>query len=269
MVGCGNAYENVDVGTWQKVGSSQAPRTSNGVNIVLTPLRSGNRSQVQAGDLVKLVVVSTIGGHIADQKVRMGKPKVVWIWTGTEPESQTFVDERKWGSLGSVAIRRAVVGRNVGDQFEIRVSESSQLRIAYVPAYGFFVRYQGNSTLVRGDPYPYVVIAERNSSTEQKSEVEIVTTCPGQLYRRTAEVTQWGLWPGWGGTKTRTFRKGTLRWSALEAKCPAPDGNVRFEVGPLYVGAPHDDSYLQNWRMTYRRARPPEEFSQEYVERRD
>jgi len=264
LSGCGNVYEDVNIGSWHKAGSSQIPPSSDDMKIEVTPVRSGSGPRVQAGDLVKLSVVVTTDSQNLGRQVRMASPKTVWLWTGTEPNPQTFVEEGKWGSLGSFVIRRALVGKNVGDQFKIRISEISRFSRAYIPVYGFYNRYGGNSTLVDGDQYPSLSVAERAPSFERTSELEIVATCPGELYRRTADVTQWGLWPGWGGTKTRTFRKGTLRWSALSARCPPPDGNVPFEVGPLYVGAPHDDSHLQNWQMTYRRARPPEKFPNEY-----
>jgi hypothetical protein len=78
----------------------------------------------------------------------------------------------------------------------------------------------------------------------------------------------------WTGTLPKAYpvsRRGTLYWSAIDAACPAPDGRVRFMIGPICVSATsgndqeaYRNETLYNFYDAYSSRKPRSTYPDEY-----
>lgn len=271
--GCGNAYQNYEMGDWYEVGSPQQPPIPSpglvDLEIAITTLAPGSGQEVAPGDLVQVRITAktdyyrhegdSIGSRLAgdDPGVVTLGPFVVWLWTGREPPLK-WEEQDYWGGLGASALRRTLIGRPVGTRLQVSIPGNGPARGGSVPLYGFGLQYEGHTLYAHErNPWPYLLTVAREWGRLRISEIEILKRCPGRLYRRTARVTQWGWLPLWGGGNGDTYRHGGLNWSALEGQCAPPDGKVWLEMGPLGWG-------LYNWQPYYRKERPSAKFPHEY-----
>ena len=77
-------------------------------------------------------------------------------------------------------------------------------------------------------------------------------------------MTQLGIILASGDARYRTWRKGTLGWTAIDAECPPPDGHLRFQAGPFYYLNARAPALLADWSVSYRELRPPEKYPEEW-----
>jgi len=277
-VGCGNAIDDLKMGDWQEAGSQQAPVPRLAGSAVLIPLESGVGPAVEPGDLVQVKVTVLANAMRARKEQRIGDDNIrdrtqstatVWLYAGREPGVRDYENMEAWGNLGSARIRRVLIGHTLGERFRVDSSNDAEGYMD-IPMHGFSVLGLTSRSLwpQESNPWPSLKIVQRRGSRVISAEMEIVRICRGRLYRRSGEMTQWGIVPNWGEMNYKTSRKGTLRWSAIEGDCPPPTGKVRFEIGPLYMHPPRQAGMLYNWQGSYRRARPPAKFPHEYDVRR-
>jgi len=68
------------------------------------------------------------------------------------------------------------------------------------------------------------------------------------------------------GQNYASRRADTIRWSALEGRCGAPDGKVWLQIGPLYYVHIKDKrpTNLYDWASSYKLLRLASEFPEEY-----
>jgi len=185
----------------------------------------------------------------------------------------------RFGYLGTARVRRALLGRQLHERFSIELDEDADGSVDAVPLDGILEAdaTRMNSlrrSLVSGKQmlaartWPGVELSQRGPRSS--ADMEILNICEARLYRRTATLTQVGMVfaPGDAGYPLR--RKGVLGWTAIEAKCPAPDGNIRLQAGPFYrrVGE-EENSRLADWNSSYIRLRPPLEHPEEWRVVRD
>jgi hypothetical protein len=268
------ACDGIVVGPWRDAGKSEPPVDEMNKDLRLTTLAPGQGRLVAAGDLVKiqLVTIRTCMKYPGPVNF-MGEsePFTLWVWTGQEPgvsDSSTckrpgycdnadlWAEESRWGRLGDKSLRRALIGKSVGETFEVSQGPEKQGYVA-VPLYGFEVIFD-NATLNDGRShawFPELRVAELNTfnpTQNIRAEIKILGACPGRLLRREAQMGEF-----------------TVRWSALEGKCGAPSEDVRLQIGPLYFSRfdPFQGSNWR-WREAYRRVHPPEKFPDEYNIRR-
>jgi hypothetical protein len=284
--GCGNIYEDLDMGPWYEVGSvQQAPINIPGEpELAFAVLAPGGGREVVTGDLVQLKITVTTNHHRkwkgdrflpGNPDVRIMGPFVLWLWTGREPpvattlekEGMTLVgldeEEAKWGYLGSRELRRALVGRRVGERLQVSLPVDAEVG-GSIPLYGFALEGTGHTLYgaYKMNPWPSLTIADREIDGTRMSEIEILKTCPGRLYRRTALVAQRG-WPGpWSNGPT--YRRGDLCWSALESRCTTRDSNARLEVGPMRCTNGEGRTAIPGWQLLYQQIYPPEKVPHEY-----
>ena len=260
LAGCES--ESLSMGKWQQVGIREAPISALRGDARIELLEAGTGRTVEAGDLVKIRVTVT---QRVNQDVTKFDPVVAWLWTGREPEPRTFESLSQWGDLGSARIRKTLIGRRIGDRFRFALSAGAKgeeiiakngfaVADAYAPhEHGQPIgSYKWPRFVVGRPPYEW---------SEVHSEVELLNACAGSLYKRTAVLRQRGTIFNIFEMAYNSEREGTLRWSALEANCPAPDGKVRLEVGPLYYTLGREGRMLFNWSDSYRRLRPVDERS--------
>jgi len=268
LVACG---EGISVGEWRETGTSQPPLIDRNVDLRMATLTPGTGDLVKAGDLVKLRVVT---GRVCKKYpgpvtfTGESEPDILWLWTGREPglsadsecagpgkscnDADLWAEESRWGRLGDKSLRKALIGRPVGETFELKQGPAKEGYVA-VPLYGFHVIFD-NATLNDGRShawFPESRIAHLNKFDETQNiwaEVEILAACPGRLLRRQAKMGEF-----------------TVRWSALEGKCRAPGESVRLQIGPLNFSRydPFQGSNAQ-WKYRYRQVRLPEKFPEEY-----
>jgi hypothetical protein len=268
------ACDGISVGPWREAGSAEPPVDEMNKDLRLATLAPGEGQVVKAGDLVK-VQIATIRTCLKNPGPTSftgeSKPVVLWLWTGKEPglsdssscarpgscnNADLWAEESRWGRLGDKSFRRALIGRSVGERFELAQGPDKEGYVA-VPLYGFEVMFD-NATLNDGRShawFPEMKIAhfdKFNQTQNIRAEAKILAACRGRLLRREAQMGEF-----------------TVRWSALEAKCTAPDEDVRLQVGPLHFsrGDPFQGSNFR-WRQAYRSAHPPEKFPDEYGIRR-
>ena len=248
--------ESLSMEQWSEIGTREPPVTTFKGEVVMTPVAPGRGQIVQPGDLVK---------------IEISGPKAVtaWLWTGREPESRDYANVYAWGDLGSARIRKALVGRSLGERFMLTLEKGAEGGAEPIPLNGFGARAEytlrDNGTLAKPRRWSEVTPLESSAVGESgKAEITITQICQGRLFRRTAVMRQRGTVVNMFEMSYGSVREGTLRWSALEGTCPSPEGKVRFEVGPLYYYRGRQDLTLYNWSDSYRRLRPPDRFPDEY-----
>jgi len=260
LAGCDNTIVNVTDSGWKPLAMNTAQLPPN-PKLPTTPIAQGAGAVVKGGDLVKL--------RLPNGLVRPdGTPvfKDAWYWTGTLPEAYSH-----YGATWPTELGALLVGRRVGDQFLLDPQDSGP--------YAF----QPRVTLT-GMPPPQVnrkgfgvVSAFEEASSEwslyslRKSTFEILAACPVQLSVRKGEMTQWGYILNLFGMHYPVSRRGTLYWSAIDADCPAPDGRVRFMIGPIYVSPTSGNDQqayvnetLYNFDDAYSSKRPRSTYPDEY-----
>jgi hypothetical protein len=250
LAGCGNAYESVSIGDWQEVGSAQIPTTD--INplsgeVVLKSLAAGRGAKIKPGDLVQI--------RISAKEYLQGWPgrsetQVIWLWVGREPPWTSYNDYENWGRPGSARLRRALVGRTVGDVLEARLAPGAEGLIV-LPLRGLSASGQDRKT--GHDAWP-----EFSFDAKTPVQIEIGKACAAKMYRKTVTIRQFGFdVPVFGHHSPK--RQGELHWSAVEARCP-DEQLVRLEVGPLYQPARDDWTRLMYYPHEYPNFREVDDY---------
>jgi hypothetical protein len=258
LAGCDNAIVSVTDSGWKPLAMNTA-QLSTDPKFPTTPIAQGNGAVIKGGDLVKLRLPS---GQVRQDGTAVYRD--AWYWTGTLPEAYSH-----YGATWPTELGALLVGRRVGDQFLLEPQDDGP--------------YSPHVTLT-GMPRPQtnrkgfgVVSAFEESSSDwslytlRKSTFEILAACPVELSVRKGEMTQWGYILNMFGMHYPTSRRGTLYWSAIDADCPAPDGRVRFMIGPIYVSATsgndqeaYRNETLYNFYDAYSSKRPRRSYPDEY-----
>lgn len=281
LTGCGNAYQHLTMGDWREVGQAEPPMPPAKETFVATTLDPGEGLPVQAGDLVKAVVTVTRVSKTRNGASYTNKlpPQAVWVWTGREPpaEPPPGWDFGTFGMMGDPHSRAIFIGRRLHEQLELQGAPGYQGNWAVLPARVFidyrFSRMHGASSAghhFENSTWPELALGD-NAVVTTSARIEILEICRGaKLYRRTATLTQYGLIFGWGDDSGhQNKRHGTLGWSALEAKCPEPDGRIRFQAGPFYDSESQNrnGARLDDWQGSYETLRPPDKHPEEWGHR--
>lgn len=267
LAGCDNFRESVTTDTWKSSVIVEAPAPSFAgfeTGIETTVRTEGSAAPIRPGDLVQLRYTRTVTWD--NKTEHADRPEVVWVWTGREPDPGMEF----WGKFGSPELRTTLLGRKVGEIFELRGSTDHHEITA--PVYGI----AGPDTPHRGFNQFIGQYATTDTKTLARggvagslpswSAVEILAACPAKFGTRRGRMTQWGYVFNMFGTAWQTNRSGELRWSAIEANCPAPNGKVRFMLGPIYWTAePVVPGMLMAWESTFRSKRPKLIFPEEYA----
>lgn len=258
LAGCDNAIVSVTDSGWKPLAMNTA-QLSPDPKFSTTPIAQGSGAVVNGGDLVKLRLPSGL--------VRQDGTVVyrdAWYWTGTLSEAYSH-----YGATWPTELGALLVGRRVGEQFLLEPQDDGP--------------YSPHVTLT-GMPPPQTnrkgfgrVVAFEESSydwglyTLRKSTFEILAACPVRLSVRKGEMTQWGYILNMFGMHYPISRRGTLYWSAIDSDCPAPDGQVRFMIGPIYVSATsgndqeaYRNETLYNFYDAYSSKRPRRSYPDEY-----
>lgn len=275
LTGCGNAYQHLTMGEWREVGQAEPPIPPEKRAFLVTTLVPGEGPPVLAGDLVKArVTVTTVDG--TGRTSHNPPPQVVWLWTGRGPPSSSEPEAVKdfgtygkdfgtYGMLGGAQYRVTFIGRRLHEQFEFHLKEGASPEVGDLPV-RVFIDDPYSRMHDSFDPLKWPALSMRDAAGGRPSaRIEILEICrDARLYRRTAILTQYGAEVSWGdGPEYQTKRQGTLGWSALEAKCPAPDGLVRFQAGPFYYFDMKDEAHLSAWDVSYEALRPPHKHPDE------
>jgi hypothetical protein len=267
LAGCDNFREKVTAEAWKSAAITEAPAPSfegNEASIVTSVLTAGPGTQVMPGDLVHLRYTRTVLNN--DKSERTQGTEEVWVWTGREPDPGMEF----WGKFGSPELRTTLIGRKVGEVFELRVS--SKYHEITAPKYGIAgpvsPRQGHNQFLGQYAALEPKVLAGGEFAWNQPSwsAVEILNACPANFATRQGHMTQWGFVLNLFGSAWQTDRSGALRWAAIEANCPVPDGKVRFMLGPIYWTAePVVSGMLMAWEPSYRSARSKWIYPEDYA----
>lgn len=227
--GCGNFYVGVTEQPWRIAGANEPP-ASTLRDFVVTTLAPGNGPVVRPGDLVYArVMVTTAREQDAALPVK-SLPVNVWLWTGSHADAEG-VGAQTWGDLGSARVRRALIGRTVGERFTIHSSEDAEGAADALPQFVFAMPFDSEAAV----RWPTVHLSGVGPIS---AEIEILDSCNARLSRREATLTQRGYVFAMFDRSYAPVRRGRLGWSALESDCVAFGRNVRFEVGPLYAMSP-------------------------------
>ena len=266
LAGCDNYRENVTIDPWvsQTIVVPAAPHGNGDTAISTTTIAQGSGIAVAAGDLVHLRYVRT--GTWDDKSEHVEPARDAWIWTGREPDA----DMDLWGNFGSPELRHALIGRAVGERFELRVPVKYEEITS--PLYGIAgpnsPRHGSSEFFGQYDALQPVTLAggEFAWNKPSRSEIEIVNTCPARFATRLGHMTQSGHVMNMSTTGYENERNGILRWGAIEAQCPAPDGKVRFMLGPIYwTEKPWVHGMLMAWQSTYTNKHPKSAYPEDYA----
>lgn len=266
LAGCDNFRESVASEAWKSsiITEAPAPPINGAIPIDTKVLAEGAGASVRAGDLVHLRYTRTVAW--SDKTEHADYPVEVWVWTGREPDAGMDF----WGDFGSPELRTALIGRKVGERFELRVADKyNEIK---APLYGIagpasphqgFNEYLGQYAALEPQTLAGGEFAWSHPSW---SAIEILATCPAKFATRHGSMQQWGYVANMFSSAYQTDRSGALRWSAIEAQCPAPEGAVRFMLGPIYWTAePVVPGMLMAWQSSYRNKRPKLVFPEEYA----
>lgn len=268
LTGCDNFRESVTTESWKSaavIAEAPAPAfPGNETGIETTVRTEGSPRPVMPGDLVYLRFTRSVTWDNKTEHAE--RAEEVWVWTGREPDPGMEF----WGKFGSPELRTTLIGRKVGEIFELRVSTDQHEMTA--PVYGIagpntprkgFNQFIGQYAAVDTKTLASGGFAGDKPSS---SAIEILASCPAKFATRLGRMTQWGYVFNMFGTGWQTNRSGELRWSAIEADCPAPYGKVRFMLGPIYWTAkPVVPGMLMAWESTFRSERPKQNFPDDYA----
>jgi hypothetical protein len=265
LSGCDNFRTSVKTESWKSAVIAEAPAPAfagNETAIATTIVTEGSGAQVMPGNLVHLRYTRATTWY--DKTEHEERAEEVWVWTGREPDPGM----EYWGEFGSPELRTTLIGRKVGEHFQLRVA--SKYHGIDAPRYGIAEplspRKGFNQLIERSADMNSKTLAQGESGGEPSwSAIEILAACPAKFATRLGRMTQWGYVFNMSGPSYRTDRSGELRWSAIEARCPAPDGDVHFVMGPIYWTAePVVPGMLMAWEYTFMKHRPKKKFPEDY-----
>jgi hypothetical protein len=265
LCGCENFSEHVDIGAWEPQPPAAAPELSpeHEPAVTTTTLVEGHGRLVEVGELVHLRYHRFVrSGDGSERREAAGE---AWVWTGWEPEP----DQGTWGDFGTPALRRALIGRNVGDTVDLRVGYDYAELVA--PAYAITTPRSVHVGLNEAMESPQISVSRVLAggryawSGPSRSEVEILDSCSAALATRTGTLRQWGYHFNMFGSAYQTDRHGLLRWSRLTATCAGSSGEFRRTIGPIYWRPePWTAHGLMAWRGTYANVHGRERFPDDY-----
>lgn len=279
LIGCGNLLQaTIPTSTWNEIGLNQLensydePFTQYGEKYryvtktkgswlfhtrwwydveTVTP---GTGPEVKPGNLVKirLRVLSSSEKNFGQD------PHEMMIYVGRtdfEDRWEAFGTTPAFGfDLGSLKIRRAIIGRRVGEHFRIQRPEHENAKYSYgepsefvpfkailvkkpdwTPSYMAFVRsYEFPRDPPLSSRYlnlPYIALAGEHI----EAEIEVTDICEAKLFMREARLLQAGMVFTWGGGPD-TVRISDYQWVAISGKCSSDNEPIRIEAGPKYMG---------------------------------
>jgi hypothetical protein len=271
--GCDNAFESLSMGEWRETGTAVPPVVPENGDLRTRPIQEGIGEPVQAGDLVKLTVV-VLTPRISPSRADLSsEPHTIWVWTGSdEGKGEGQAGGVLWhaGYLGTAAARRTLIGRRVGERFELTKEPGSRGRVM-LPVSGLIAPLSPYDRLnepnrsykgrwYRAREWPQLDL-EPQGYGPARAEIEILSVCRNaKRFHRTGVLRQRGYLL-FGGPSSRV---GVLHWGAIEASCPDPDGHVRIQVGPFYFFELDDKQRLMHWQTSYEHERPPWENLEEW-----
>ena len=261
LTGCDNAIVNISDTGWKPATMKveQLPPSSKFVTTTITP---GTGATVNAGELVKIVVVD-------DRRAAGDKYKqVAWVWTGYLPDELV-----RYGGTSPSILGGMLVGRPIGEEFHLELSEKHESMT--IEQFGVAEpsknrRGAGSIETFKEIGQP-LTLADWTGNPAHGSKIHIIASCPVRPSIRDGVMTQWGHIFNMYGMGYVTDRRANLYWSAIDADCPEPDNKVRFMVGPSYSfplqdgnTMPRNEEMLYNWQDAYREKRReilhPEEY---------
>ena len=266
---CGRTAGDLSLGEWQAVGTREPPPADSASAIEITQLAPGTGRIVGPGDLVK-VRITPKGQAIAEELsiIESLPPWDVWLWVGREPN-----DHKTSINFGNANLRAALIGRSVQEQLSIQLAETAQ-KYVHIPLEGGNIvgeNYEVKRYIYEPDDrrlrsWPELLITRAGSI-----DLEILNSCPAQLYHREGILTQHGkaIQDLMGDGTSKWIRTIKLGWSLLKASCPDSEGAVKLEVGPapylpIYSERSREHIHFADWIPTYLRLRPFRQFPQEY-----
>jgi hypothetical protein len=252
LAGCDNFRERIDFGLWDLAveGTAPAPDPKRDIDITTTTRTPGSGPPVQSGDLVHLRFQRTVTW--SDGTEHGGGTHEAWVWTGWEPDA----DQGYWGDFGTKELRSALIGRQIGESFDLRVVTAyAELKAPqYAIASPMSVRSGLNEIISQPNSSSTVVLAGGAFAWNQPSwsVVDILEICPASLATRTGTMKQWGHHLNMFGSAYETDRHGLLRWARLTARCASSSGEFQRVLGPIHwKAAPWPDHGLMAWQSTY------------------
>lgn len=253
LSGCGNMVQTTSAGKWQDVQTSDKPAPSEW-EYETSRLREGSGSQVKRHDLVK-IGMRVIAGSYLNTVVNQRDTHEMWVYAGAAVGEQTGVNERPFQfSLGSAALRNALVGRRVGERFlAIERAQRGSSFAEKIPAKALIFELEITPPFSMAVPKwknrldgrleGHLSFIELMSSDKRRGhitfDVEVLDTCPAKLFKKDGTMLQIGhmsgsWWHGDGGRPSSNSRDGLLQWGAVEAKCDKSEEKpIRIEAGPI------------------------------------
>jgi hypothetical protein len=243
---------------------------------------------VAAGDLVKVRIRTPVDPVHFDPATE--QQAIAWIWVGQEPWHEqpmlNFRDSFRYGYLGSPAVRRTLIGRQLDEHFTIERMDRAAPGEDQLPERGIGAndRAAGAEARVMGatirgqyfEPHTWPVITLEHAANQRTSaEIVILNICKAHLLRRQATLTQVGNVVRMFARPYARDRQGILGWTAIDAVCPAPAGQFRVIAGPFYYVDPTSNPQpqpaysLYDWQTSYLKLRPPEKNAEEWEPFRD
>jgi hypothetical protein len=184
------------------------------------------------------------------------------------------------GRLGSIRFRRALVGRQLNEKFDLRGTQNPAddvvplYGIHYPEPYNELLKFQGTQSgngawagPMSPPEWPVVPIPAPRNVPDVVAHVEVLEACEAKLYRREAVLTQWGIVIRWAQGSPRTLRKGTLGWSMIDAQCDGGRNRLKIQAGPFYDADSSQGSAreLVSWSESYTSLRSPSEHPEEWL----
>jgi len=251
LAGCGNAYEKLELGAWQSVGSKELPPGEKLLKrelLNMTIADTGRGRVVGPGSMV-LIRVEALTGHFLDEETKYPIRDVeAWVWIGS---IRLLRREGIGGNatrdmpLGSALLRELLVGLHEGGVISVSRG-ASQLDVLQIPLRGFLLHFSLSFSGDGMEDSEYVSIAEKG-----EYKITIQKVCTGKPSHKKAIMRQWGYVFNWGDMHYRIAREGTLEWLAIDVDCDRGE-QLRFEKGPSYGPfTPGFDSPLLGWKQSY------------------
>lgn len=266
--GCGNVSESLTIGNWVESGEAIAPQARekwDQWDYEVTPVSEGSGEPVTAGALVQIRAKDLgQGGKSSEDQ------HTFWLYTGRQRGGESLYRSSTYGYveyLGSPRIRRALIGRRVGDIFLLHPPpEKEGKKLQEVVPFKALI----GPLIARSPEVAEKAPPSRRSEAVWRTnhwalgqgakrfllEIKIVKVCNALLYKRTDRLDQWGKIVNLQNVEGRHYsdsRSGALTLLALEAQC-AGSAPIRLQAGPYYSEQyQRRPGELWQWERSYMR----------------